>query len=170
MDTKLFTIRQAVLSDAFDITYLDYKIFNEGIHFDLIFDILASKSINLAVVDNNTKQIVGFILTDWHNIIEGPEEISDFIIKEEPINKKIFNINSLGISEDYRNKGIGKQLLVSLLSMMKEQNIKKVILQVRESNEIAIKLYKKMEFIQVVMMEDYYPDGEDGILMIYKVN
>ena len=42
-------------------------------------------------------------------------------------------------------------------------------LEVRKSNEKAIKLYKKFGFIFSHVKEGYYDDGEDALYMILEV-
>ena len=50
-----------------------------------------------------------------------------------------------------------------MISFCKNNNIKKINLEVSSSNEIAIKLYKNLGFIQVGCRKNYYPNG-DGLL------
>ncbi len=68
------------------------------------------------------------------------------------------------VLEEYRNKGIGKELMEFLLGYSKDNNIKNITLEVRDNNAIAIKLYEKYGFTKKAIRENYY-GNIDGILM-----
>ena len=65
-----------------------------------------------------------------------------------------------------RRKGIASKLLNYLLCENKE--IKNISLEVKKSNEAAIKFYEKNGFEKVAVRKRYYGD-EDGLLMVKKV-
>ena len=69
-------------------------------------------------------------------------------------------INQIEVLESQRGKGIGSKLLKYLV----DNNTKSITLEVKETNDIAIKLYKKYGFKEVAKREKYY-QGIDGILM-----
>lgn len=69
-------------------------------------------------------------------------------------------INQIEVLESQRGKGIGSKLLKYLV----DNNTKSITLEVKETNNIAIKLYKKYGFKEVAKREKYY-QGIDGILM-----
>jgi len=70
-------------------------------------------------------------------------------------------IVSIAVHPDYRRRGIGTKLMESILKNMHGY----AILQVRASNNEAIKFYKKLGFIEKELLKGYYIDGEDAILM-----
>ncbi len=73
-------------------------------------------------------------------------------------------INQIEVDESHRNKKIGSKLLSYLI----DNNKKDITLEVKETNDIAIKLYNKYGFKEVAKREKYY-QGIDGILMERKV-
>ena len=73
-------------------------------------------------------------------------------------------IDQVVVNEEYRGQGIGTKLMSYLISMAIELRVINVTLEVRVSNEIAIKLYKNFGFREVALRKYYYGD-EDGILM-----
>ena len=73
-------------------------------------------------------------------------------------------IDNIFVSEEYRNQGIGTKLLEYLIEYAKENKIVNITLEVRTSNNIAKKLYKKMGFNEVAIRKYYYGD-EDALLM-----
>lgn len=74
-------------------------------------------------------------------------------------------IISFAIDEKFRGKGLGKQLLHCCLNTY----TKPVRLHVRCSNEIALKLYKSVGFIEEEKISEYYTDPiEEAYLMVHK--
>lgn len=53
----------------------------------------------------------------------------------------------VGVVRDYRGFGIGKKLIQAALNNAKQIGLTRVELKVRENNNIAIALYKKMGFL-----------------------
>lgn len=75
------------------------------------------------------------------------------------------HIYSIAVLPDFRNKGIASKLLMELLKKLKESNIKKVYLEVKTNNIIAIKLYEKFNFKIKEVKRKYYSDGSDAYIM-----
>lgn len=73
-------------------------------------------------------------------------------------------IVSIGVLPDYRRKGIGQMLIDYAIEDLRNK-VKYVELQVSVSNETAINLYKKNNFVVVYTIAQYYPDGADAYLM-----
>ena len=70
----------------------------------------------------------------------------------------------IGVDPDDQGKGYGDILLKACIQRSKEQNCEFMTLDVRVSNEKAIRLYQKNVFIQVNVSKRYYPDGEDALV------
>ena len=70
-------------------------------------------------------------------------------------------IEYISVLEQYKKLGIGTKLL----SEVEKLNIKNITLEVRESNKVAIKFYRKNGFRIVATRENYY-GTENGYLMI----
>lgn len=68
-------------------------------------------------------------------------------------------------SEEYRNHGIGNSLISYAI---KDNNLKKINLEVRESNKIAIEFYQKMNFKKVRIIKKYY-GTEDAFFMVKEI-
>nr|WP_236698174.1 ribosomal protein S18-alanine N-acetyltransferase [Pyrodictium occultum] len=76
------------------------------------------------------------------------------------------HIVSIAVLEGYRRRGIGTALMKAALKALKERyGCKEVYLEVRVSNEPAIRLYEKLGFKKVRVIPMYYLDGEDAYLM-----
>ncbi|WP_320169778.1 ribosomal protein S18-alanine N-acetyltransferase [Maridesulfovibrio sp.] len=68
---------------------------------------------------------------------------------------------NLGVHPDFRRRGIGKALMLSLLQKCREMEIKRGLLDVKESNHPAIALYESLGFEKVGIRKNYYPDTRE---------
>ena len=71
----------------------------------------------------------------------------------------------IGIDPECRQRGYGSYLMERLCQRARDEECEFMTLEVRESNEKAIRLYKKYDFIQVNISKGYYPDGENAIIL-----
>ena len=75
---------------------------------------------------------------------------------------------NLGINFEFRRLGYGKKLLLWCLEELAGHDIRRVLLEVRCSNNVAIMLYEKLFFSRDGVRKDYYPSKngfEDALLM-----
>ncbi|HZS94758.1 MAG TPA: ribosomal protein S18-alanine N-acetyltransferase [Chloroflexota bacterium] len=76
------------------------------------------------------------------------------------------HITTIAVREEYRGRGMGELLLVSLLDTAIAMRAHRVTLEVRVSNGIAQSLYRKFGFEQVGLRPRYYSDNnEDAYIM-----
>lgn len=78
------------------------------------------------------------------------------------------HIGNLAISPRYQRKGFGKLLMEKIFAKL--DHFRTAYLEVRVSNENAIRLYQKMGFVSVTTRTKYYQDGEDAMVMIRENN
>jgi len=78
--------------------------------------------------------------------------------------KKLHIIN-LAVEKDYRNMGFGRCLLKAAEGWGRRLGAAGCFLEVRESSIPAISLYRKCGYRESGLVEDYYADGESGVLM-----
>ncbi len=68
---------------------------------------------------------------------------------------------TIAVRPEARGQGVGKALLEAMLNYLAEQKAELFFLEVRESNQAAIRLYEKAGFSQVAQRKNYYTH-EDG--------
>ena len=102
-------------------------------------------------------------------VVEQDEKIVGYIIGLLRNNSKKVRIYSLIIDSTYRNKGYAKQLISHLENYSKEASKTEVNLEVRMGNLPAINFYVSVGYVTIQVMENYYPDGENGLKMMKKV-
>lgn len=73
------------------------------------------------------------------------EEIIGYILIRR-VEKNVCLLDSLYVLEQYRNQGIANKLLNAALKKCKEFNVKYVDIKVMKNNEIAMNIYKKLNF------------------------
>ncbi len=78
---------------------------------------------------------------------------------------------NFAVAPQYQRCGVGRAALVSLLSRFDDGRFSQMFLEVRVSNEAAIRLYRGAGFNEIGIRPGYYrnPDGsrEDAVLMAY---
>jgi ribosomal-protein-alanine N-acetyltransferase len=72
----------------------------------------------------------------------------------------------LAVSEAHRSKGIGTQLIQAFLRNAATRGLHKIELEVRVSNQDAIRFYERYGFRVLHVLPAFYTDGEDGYKMI----
>lgn len=79
------------------------------------------------------------------------------------------DITNVAVCRDRQREGIGHFLMDSLIRLSAERGIHTIHLEVRESNETAIRLYERMGFTKDGIRKNYYTDPvEHAILMTKK--
>jgi ribosomal-protein-alanine acetyltransferase len=77
---------------------------------------------------------------------------------------------NIGVNVNFRRKKIGNKLLESFVKLCVKNNLDKIFLEVRESNETAIKFYLKNKFAVIGTRKNFYTNPtEDAILMERKM-
>lgn len=76
------------------------------------------------------------------------------------------HITNIAVHPDYRGQKIGEMIVRELLKVARENNAANVTLEVRESNDAARRLYKKLGFVDSGIRKGYYADtNEDAVIM-----
>ena len=73
-------------------------------------------------------------------------------------------INYFSIKKRFRRKGYGSYLMSYLIEQCEKLNIKKLLLEVSETNSIAEVFYGKFNFLTIGRRKNYYKDGPDAVL------
>lgn len=80
------------------------------------------------------------------------------------------DITNVAVLPSHRKRGIGDQLVSSMIALAKEREISKIMLEVRASNEAAIHLYEKYGFEFLCIRKNYYQKPtEDANIMCWQL-
>jgi len=74
------------------------------------------------------------------------------------------HITNLAVGPNFRQKGYGTMILKALLKNAEDKGVIRVTLEVRGTNDIALKMYGKLGFESVGIKKNYY-GNEDAVLM-----
>jgi ribosomal-protein-alanine N-acetyltransferase len=95
--------------------------------------------------DTETNEIIGYIIF-W--IIEETLELHD-----------------MAVIEKHKKKGIGSFMMNVMLETARTRKVEELFLEVRKSNEEAIKFYKKFNFKQIGIRKNYYQNPIEDALV-----
>jgi len=77
------------------------------------------------------------------------------------------HLGNLAVDPGYRRKGIARALLDDLLTAARSHGVRRVTLEVRESNSIARNFYARNGFVDIAIRKSYYRNPvEDAIVML----
>ncbi|MCS7112141.1 MAG: GNAT family N-acetyltransferase [Ignisphaera sp.] len=152
---NLIRIRPATMDDIDMVIAINIECLPEHYPFNFWIEHLKKWGdiFYVAEVDN---EIVGYVLS---RIEEGQSHFKGSYIK-------MGHIVSVAVKGKFRRKGIATYMLLTLLNSLKTvYGAEEAFLEVRVSNEPAVKLYEKLGFTIVKKLTKYYLDGEDALLM-----
>lgn len=72
----------------------------------------------------------------------------------------------IGVDPDCRRRHLGKNMMERLLERASRADCELMRLEVRPSNEAAIRLYEGLGFEKTGSIRDYYEDHEDALVMV----
>lgn len=139
----MIEVSHITMKDLDAIAEIEARVFRHPWTRDQIAECLYHEgvSVNMAVKDDN--QIVGYLFA----LDTGKEA-------------QILNI---AVDLPYQHKGFGQKLMNAFFKAIQKDS--HISLEVRKSNLPAIKLYSDYGFETVGEREQYYPDGEDALVM-----
>ena len=73
-------------------------------------------------------------------------------------------INYFVVKKKFRKKGFGSYFMSYLVKKCEKLNLKKLILEVSQSNVTAEKFYSRFDFSTVGIRKNYYKDGSHALL------
>jgi ribosomal-protein-alanine N-acetyltransferase len=76
------------------------------------------------------------------------------------------HVGTIATKREFRGERLAEQLLAYTALQAENEGLRYMILEVRTSNQAAIRLYERLGFVRVGLRRGYYTDtGEDAILM-----
>ena len=77
------------------------------------------------------------------------------------------HITNVAVQKAFRGQGIGEEIAQALIQYAANLGVQYMTLEVRKSNLVAQKLYRKLGFVELGVRKRYYEDnGEDALLMV----
>lgn len=131
---------------------------------DRIYDLEVNNFSSPWSLDNLKKELETQNNDHLYYVVENDNDVIAFIgiwiLYDEA------HIMSIVVDKAFKKKGIATKLLSEILKNFDNKIIKKMLLEVRNSNLPAIKLYEKLGFKQLYIRKNYYTAPiEDAIVM-----
>lgn len=114
------------------------------------YDEMSNNLAKYYVAKTREGEIVGYAGI-WHIIDEG-------------------HITTIAVKKDYLQNHIGETLIYQIVEDCYKDKVKYLTLEVRVSNEPAIKLYKKYGFQSLGTRKGYYQDNNEDALIMWTEN
>jgi ribosomal-protein-alanine N-acetyltransferase len=140
------TIRRATSADAEVLTALEAACFAEPWSSRALRNALTDEKYGVLVAQG-TDEILGYAL-GWS-------------VGEEA------ELARIGVLPAFRGVGWGEKLARALLEEFAARGVKSVFLEVRASNEVALRMYAHCGFKVVGRRREYYADGEEAKIMVF---
>ena len=144
--TNSFRIRLMTKDDIEDVAHLEHVSSTEPWSKDLFRKELKSP-LSVSLVADDGGLICGYLVF-W-------------IVADE------VHIQNIAVNENLRRRGIADKLLTEMHFIAKTKNAFTATLEVRRSNESAIKLYEKFGFVVKGCRERYYSDTKEDALIMW---
>ena len=141
------TIRRAARGDLLAVYRIEKASFPQPWPFAAFEGFLGEPGFLVATVDG---VVVGYVIADT----------------VPNAGRTLGHVKDIAVHPDYRGRGIGARLLGSALTVMREKRASRVKLEVRESNDSAIRLYRRFGFQFRRTLPRYYDDGEDAYVLV----
>ncbi len=155
---EIYSIRKFSMNDLQSVTQINRSCLPEN-YTDFFFIDLYKRFPETFIVAEEAGQVVGYIMCRVEVGLSG-FGLSGLVKKGHVV--------SVAVSPEHRHKGVGEGLVSKALEAMKLYNAKQSYLEVRVTNDEAIKLYKKLGFEVTRTMHGYYADGEDAQVLTKK--
>ena len=137
-------VRKAKVFDAERIFEIR-KECNEETELTVIKDEIKSNDYIVLVAENDCGSVVSFV--------------------SAMVSVDACDIIMVATTKEYRKMGFAQELFSELKNELKNKNISSIFLEVRQNNDNAIGLYKKLGFVEIGRRKKYYQNTFDALVM-----
>jgi len=148
-------IRRCEASDLISVMEINMKTLPEH-YSDYFYESLLAEIPEAFLVAEISGRVMGYIMCKTEYGFSNFKKLG-FVKKGHVV--------SVAVLSEYRGRGIGRTLVEEALNGVKLKKCDELYLEVRCSNNEAVRLYEKMGFIIKQRLKSYYRDGEDAYMM-----
>jgi ribosomal-protein-alanine N-acetyltransferase len=150
METSLFTewgaqLRRMQAHDVESVLEIERRNFRDPWTRRAFLAEIEAAPVSQPLVVEYDGQIIGYVVP-W------------FVVDE-------LQIASIAIHEDFRRRGLARQIITHLCEVAQQRNCQAAHLEVRHSNTAARELYESLGFKTTTVRREYYGGQEDALLM-----
>lgn len=148
-------VRRAELGDLIPVMEINLKTLPEH-YSDYFYESLLAELPEAFIVGEIGGKHVGYIMCKTEYGFSNFKKLG-FVKKGHVV--------SVAVLDEHRRKGIGRALVEEAINGVKLKKCDELYLEVRCSNNDAVRLYERMGFFIKQRLKAYYRDGEDAYLM-----
>ena len=148
-------IRRCDLTDIIPVMEINLKTLPEH-YSDYFYESLLDELPEAFLVAEISGKLIGYIMCKMEYGFSNFKKLG-FVKKGHVV--------SVAVIDEHRGKGIGSELVNESLKGVKMRQCGEMYLEVRCSNNDAVRLYEKLGFSINQRLKTYYRDGEDAYLM-----
>jgi ribosomal-protein-alanine N-acetyltransferase len=142
-------LRRLTLSDLEDIEYVERRAYRTGWSRSMFAGELAKASSHCTGAwDADSGRLVGYLI------------VSRYV--------DAWHIMNLAVDPDYRGLGIARRLLEELFALTEHERLRGYTLEVRVSNERAIRIYEAAGFTISGVRRGYYTDNREDAYVMWR--
>jgi [ribosomal protein S18]-alanine N-acetyltransferase len=149
------TIRHCIASDLPSVVEINIASLPEH-YSDYFFESILKELPESFIVAETDQMVVGYIMCKIEFGFSNFRKLG-FVKKGHVV--------SIAVLREYRGKGIGKSLMLEAINGLAVRKTDEIYLEVRVSNDLAVKMYQSLGFLIKSRLRSYYRDGEDAYLM-----
>ena len=142
------TVRTLAAEDVDAVVAIETEAFTSPWQRETFLDLLDRPGLELLVMEDSAAGIVGYAVL-WCVLDQG-------------------ELANMAITPSFRRRGLGSLLLARVLDVAREREVETVYLEVRASNESALRLYTRFGFTDVGVRRAYYdrPKEDARVMMV----
>jgi len=148
-------LRRCELGDIIPVMEFNLRTLPEH-YSDYFYESLLEELPEAFVVAEISDKIVGYIMCKMEHGFSNIKKLG-FVKKGHVV--------SIAVMNEYRCKGFGSALVNESIKGVKIRQCSELYLEVRCSNNDAVRLYEKLGFSITQKFKSYYRDGEDAYVM-----
>jgi len=148
-------LRRCDLSDIIPVMEINLRTLPEH-YSDYFYESLLEELPEAFVVAEISGKIVGYIMCKMEHGFSNFKKLG-FVKKGHVV--------SIAVMNEHRSKGLGSALVNESIKGVKIRQCSELYLEVRCSNNDAVRLYEKLGFSITQKLKAYYRDGEDAYVM-----
>ena len=148
-------LRRCELSDIIPVIEINLRTLPEH-YSDYFYESLLEELPEAFIVAEISGKIVGYIMCKIEHGFSNFKKLGSV---------KKGHVVSIAVIDEHRRKGFGSVLVDEAVKGVKTIQGSELYLEVRCSNNDAVKLYEKLGFSIIQRLKAYYRDGEDAYVM-----
>jgi len=148
-------LRRSELGDIIPVIEINLKTLPEH-YSDYFYESLLEELPEAFIVAEISGKVIGYIMCKMEHGFSNFKKLG-FVKKGHVV--------SIAVMDEHRGKGFGSAIVNEGINGVKIRQCSELYLEVRCSNNDAVRLYEKLGFSIIQRLKAYYRDGEDAYVM-----